>query len=86
MMNFALLRDYLVLFCIVDEPKLSYCIFENKGVAAKKPHPIYDVAHRTPLVNVLRIHHWYEPSGFALMGGGYFCNWEDISFLHTAVI
>ena len=31
------------------------CIFEKMGVAAEKPHPIYDIAHRAPVLKLLEI-------------------------------
>ena len=39
--------------------KVNYrmCIFENMGVVATKPRPLYDIVPRAPLVKIFRNHH-----------------------------
>ena len=42
-------------FLIVINLNYHICIFENMGVATTKPHPIYDVAPRSPLLKFVEI-------------------------------
>ena len=43
------------IFLVIQWPKLSYLQFWKYGRGCHKPHPIYDVAHRAPLLKFLEI-------------------------------